>query len=82
MHDVLRRDGSTVILDDHDPDDLIVVEAVITSFTPVRGASHCACGAQLKSWTLRRKAGDTAELYCDTCHRVHAYIGLGTKAYR
>jgi hypothetical protein len=53
MHDVLRRDGSTVILADHDPDDLIVVEAVITSFAPVRGASHCACGAPLEPWSLR-----------------------------
>jgi hypothetical protein len=82
MHDVLRRDGSTVILADHDPDDLIVVEAVVTSFAPVRGASHCACGAPLKPWSLRSTAADTAELYCNSCHRVHGYIGLATKAYR
>jgi hypothetical protein len=82
MHDTLRRDGSTVITADHDPDDPIVVETVITSFTPVRGASYCACGAQHKCWNLRRTGADTAELYCDSCHRVHGYIGLGTKAYR
>ena len=57
MHDVLRRDGSTVILDDHDPDDAIVVEAVISSFAPIRGASYCACGAQHKRWNLRHTAG-------------------------
>jgi hypothetical protein len=47
-----------------------------------RGASHCACGAPLKPWSLRSTAADTAELYCNSCHRVHGYIGLATKAYR
>jgi hypothetical protein len=82
MYDVLRRDGSTAILADHDADDLIVVEAVVTSFAPVRGAAHCACGAPLEPWSLRCTATDTAELYCNSCHRVHGHIGLGTKAYR
>ena len=82
MHNVLRRDGSTVIMDDHDPDGLIVVEAVITSFAPLRGASHCACSALLKRWSLRNTAINTAELYCDSYHRVHGHIGLGTKVYR
>lgn len=82
MHGVLRRDGSTVILPDNDPDDLIVVEAVINSFAPVRGASHCACSAPLEPWSLRSTAANTAELYCNSCHRVHGYIRLGTKAYR
>ena len=82
MHDTLRRDGSTVILADHDPDDLIIVEAITTSFAPVRGASHCACGAPLQQWSLRSTAANTAELYCDSCHRVHGHIGLGTKVYR
>jgi hypothetical protein len=80
--DVLRRDGRTVITADHDPDDAIVVEAIITSFAPIRGASYCACGAQHKRWNLRHTAAGTAELYCDSCHRVHGYIGLSTRAYR
>ena len=82
MHDTLRRDGSTVILADHDPDDLIIVEAITTSFAPVRGASHCACGAPLQPWSLRSTAANTVELYCDSCHRVHGRIGLGIKVYR
>ena len=39
--------GSAQTFADHNPDDPIVVEVVITSFTPVRGASHSAtCAAQ------------------------------------
>jgi hypothetical protein len=82
MYNVLRRGNSAVIQSDHDPDDLIVVEAVITSFAPVRGTSHCACGAPLKPWSLRNTAANTAELYCSRCHRVHGHIGLGTKVHR
>jgi hypothetical protein len=48
-----RRDGAVVIYDDapaYEPgdDDMMVVEAVVASFTPVRDGLQCSCGAVLK----------------------------------
>jgi hypothetical protein len=75
-----RRDGAVAVYDDLGTgDDMLVVEPIITDFfTPVNGNGRCACGAPL---SLRRLA-EGAELGCHRCHRVHGFIGVGTRVHR
>jgi hypothetical protein len=73
---------AVAIYDDTDTnDDVIVVEAVVASFTPVRDGLQCPCGALVRAFALRATA-DGAELHCHRCHRVHGHIDLGVKVHR
>jgi len=44
MREHARRGGSVVLTGDGDDQDQVIVEAVVTAFTPVPGNSFCACG--------------------------------------
>jgi hypothetical protein len=77
-----RRDGAVAIYDDTDANnDMIIIEAVVAGFTPVRDGLQCPCGARLSSFALRATA-DGAELVCHQCHRVHGRIELGVRVHR
>ena len=39
------RDGSVALYADHDDNDSVTVEPIITAFTAMRGALFCVCGA-------------------------------------
>ena len=40
-----RRDGTIAVYDDVYPnDDLLVVEPIVTTFTPTHGNGRCICG--------------------------------------
>jgi hypothetical protein len=81
MREHSRRDGCIALVDDGGNDE-VVVEAVVDDFTPVSGASRCACGAELRSWSWRRIAADNIEINCHRCHRVLAHIGVGVMTHR
>jgi hypothetical protein len=81
MREHSRRDGCVVLTGDQDDQDEVIVEGIITAFTPRRGGSHCVCGAALQSWNLRHIA-EGAELSCPRCHRVHGFIGVGVRVHR
>jgi hypothetical protein len=81
MREHIRRDGAVVLTGDGDNQDQVIVEAVVTSFTPIRDGLLCPCGALLRTFTLRSTA-DGAELCCHRCHRVHGHIELGVKVHR
>lgn len=68
MREHLRNDGCIALVDD-DRSDEIVVEAVVDDFTPVRGASCWAGGAEPRSWSWRRITTDNIEITCHRCHR-------------
>jgi hypothetical protein len=74
------RDGSVALYADHDDNDSVTVEPIITAFTAMRGALFCVCGAPLRSWSWRCTP-DSVEIGCDRCHRVHGHIQLATKVY-
>jgi hypothetical protein len=81
MREHLRRDGSVVLTGDEDDRDQVIVEGIITAFTPNRDGSHCVRGAVLQSWNLRHVA-EGAEISCHRCHRVHGFIGVGVRVHR
>lgn len=81
MREHTRRDGAVVLTGDGDDPDQVVVEAVVATFSPVKGGLHCACGALLRAFSIRPIATG-AELSCHKCHRVHGHIELGVKVYR
>jgi hypothetical protein len=60
------RNGCVVSVDD--TNDMIVVEAVITAFTPARGDLRCNCGADSRRSDV--SAADDATLICGNCHRT------------
>jgi hypothetical protein len=82
MRELSRRDGAVILTGEGDDRDQVVVEAVVASFTPIRGNSFCACGAPLQQWGWRCVAADDVEFGCDRCHRVHGHFRLGTKVHR
>jgi hypothetical protein len=53
MREHYRRDGAAVLSGDGDDGDQVVVEAVVTNFTPTRDSLHCTCGAELRRWSCR-----------------------------
>jgi len=81
MREDLRKDGAVVLTGDDDDQDQVVVEGIVTAFSPVRGNAHCLCGAELHRWNLRPTA-DGAEFSCSDCHRVQGRLEVGVKVYR
>jgi hypothetical protein len=74
-----RRDGAVAIYDDTDiTDDLMVVEPVITAFTPSHDG-RCNCGGV---FGFRCAIDGTSEIYCFRCHVALARISLGTRVHR
>jgi len=74
-----RRNGAIAVYDDTDTsDDMLVVEPIITAFTPVNGNGRCACGAPLSL----RQLTEGAEISCHRCHQVHGFISAGTQVHR
>jgi len=74
-----RRDGAVAVYDDADTtDDMLVVEPVITAFTPVSGNGRCTCGVQ---FSLRQMI-EGAEISCHRCHRAHGFISVGIRVHR
>jgi hypothetical protein len=74
-----RRDGTIAVYDDVYPnDDLLVVEPIVTTFTPAHGNGRCICGAPLSL----RQSTEGAEISCHRCHRVHGLIGVGARVHR
>ena len=82
MRKMQRADGGVYIYDEDDDQNMLVIEPIITAFTPVNGAAVCICGAPLQPWGWRAVAANGVELVCDRCHRVHGYLILGTKVHR
>jgi hypothetical protein len=81
MCEFLRRDGAVVLTGGDGNEDQVIVEGVVTAFTP-RGNSHCVCGAALRPWSWRCVAADSVEIGCGRCHRVHGIIGIGVRVHR
>ena len=81
MREAHRLDGCAVLTGDGDDGDQVIVEAVITDFTPARDNLHCTCGAALHRWSCRQVT-DGAEIICDRCHRAHGHISLGVRVHR
>jgi hypothetical protein len=81
MRENQRLDGCVVLTGDGDDHDQVVVEGIVTEFTPVRGNSLCICGAAMERWGCR-PAVDGVEIYCTSCHRVRDMISLGIRVYR
>ena len=50
MREALRRDGSVALYDENDDGDMVIIEPIVTAFTPVRGNARCVCGAPLAPW--------------------------------
>jgi hypothetical protein len=74
-----RRDGATTVFDDTViNDDMIVVEPVVTAFTPTRDG-RCGCGGKLD---FRRMTDGVSEVYCFRCHTALARVDLGTRVHR
>jgi hypothetical protein len=80
MREAHRLDGCAVLTGDGDDGDQVIVEAVITDFTPARGSLRCDCGAALRRWSCRPVA-DGAEIVCDRCHHVHSHLTLGVRVH-
>jgi hypothetical protein len=72
-----RRDGAVAVYDDIDTtDDLMVVEPIIITLTH---NGRCDCGG---AFGFRCATDGTSEIYCFSCHAVHARVGLGTRVHR
>jgi len=82
MREALRHDGSTILYGENNDSDMVIVEPLITAFTPVRGNARCICGAALAPWSYRCVAADVIEIGCGRCHRVHGHFRLGTRVHR
>jgi hypothetical protein len=82
MREVERHDGSLVLSGDFDDHDEIIVEPVLTTFTPINNRLRCACGAALRAWWFAGAAADSVELVCDHCHQTVGYIGIELRAHR
>ena len=80
MREALRRDGSVALYDENDDGDMIIIEPIVTAFTPVRGNARCVCGAPLAPY--RCVAADDVEIGCGRCHRVFGHFRLGTRVHR
>jgi hypothetical protein len=88
MESISRLDGCVCVVDEHNIQDMIIVEPTLASFTPVRGNAVCICGAPIEPWGWRCLAtpvehtATSIELSCSHCHRVHARFQLGTRVHR
>jgi len=82
MREAQRRDGSVILFDEDNDQDVVTVEPCVTAFIPISGNACCACGEPLQSWGWRCVAADYVELECSRCHRVHGHLRLGTNVYR
>ena len=72
-----RRDGATAVYDDTDTtDDMLVIEPVVTAFTPDGWCDRC--GGALG---FRCATDGTNEIFCFRCHGVLARIGLGNREH-
>jgi hypothetical protein len=74
-----RRDGAVAVYDETDDKDLMIVEPIVTAFTPTRNGRCDCCGGLLD---LRCATDGTSEICCLRCHAVLARIGLGTTVHR
>jgi hypothetical protein len=73
-----RRDGAVAVYDDTTiNDDMMIIEPIITAFTPDGWCSRC--GGALG---FRCATDGTSEIQCLRCHSVLARIDLGTKVHR
>ena len=80
MREVQRHDGSVAFYDENDDGDMVIIEPIVTAFTPVRGNARCVCGAPLAP--CRCVAADDVEIGCGRCHRVFGHFRLGTRVHR
>jgi hypothetical protein len=81
MREIYCRDGTLIVSEDADDGNEITIAPVIRTFTPIRDAAYCACGAPIAPWSLRDIAGGAAELCCLHCHRVLGVFGLGVRTH-
>src|SRR5262249_429999 len=83
MRECPRRDGAVALYDDHDDQDLIIIEPIVTGFVPnPNNHCTCSCGMSLTPSSWRCIATDAVELVCGRCHRVHGLIQLETRVHR
>ena len=82
MREVQRHDGSVAFYDENDDGDMVIIEPIVTAFTPVRGNARCVCGAPLAPWGYRCVTADDVEIGCGRCHRVFGHFRLGTRVHR
>jgi hypothetical protein len=78
MREQHRRDGSVAIFGDLDDHDELIATATVREFHPTRDGARCRCGATLEL----REASAGLELYCFTCHQVHAQLNLAVETHR
>jgi hypothetical protein len=73
------RSGVVSVYGDTDvnSNDMLIIEPIVTAFTPDGWCSRCS-GAL----GFRRATDGTNEIFCFRCHGVLARIDLGTKVHR
>jgi hypothetical protein len=72
-----RRDGCIAIFDKSDDQELMIVEPVVTAFTPAGWCDRCSGALGFRCAT-----DGTNEIFCFCCHSVRARVDLGTKVHR